>query len=112
MRWTVTRTDAATTAGDLLVFPVFQKDDEADLKPLQAATRGLAGGGPALTAAVRRSGFTGKAEALLEELRAQPGVELARADVQWVQRLNAVSRRISAMVLPQADGEMICRSQR
>ena len=30
------------------------------------------------------------AQTLLEELRARPGVELARADVQWVQRLNAV----------------------
>ena len=65
MRWTVTRTDAATTAGDLLVFPVFQKADQADLKPLQAATRGLDQGGAALVAAVRKSGFTGKAEDLL-----------------------------------------------
>ena len=44
MRWTVTRTGAADTAGDLLVFPVFQIDEEADLNPLKTATRGLEGG--------------------------------------------------------------------
>jgi leucyl aminopeptidase len=65
MRWTVTRTDAAATAGDLLVFPVFQKDDEADLKPLQATTRGIAGGGSALAATIRKGGYTAGAEALL-----------------------------------------------
>ena len=64
MRWTVSRTAVADTAGDLLVFPVFQKDDEADLKPLQTATRGLAGGGPALASTIRKGGFSGKAESL------------------------------------------------
>ena len=65
MRWTVTRTGIADTVGDLLVYPVFQKDKEADLKPLQANTRGLDGGGPALVALIRKGGFTGKVESLL-----------------------------------------------
>ncbi len=65
MRWTVTRTAAADTAGELLVFPVFQKDDAALLQPLQKATRGCEGGGAALAALVRKGGFTGKTESLL-----------------------------------------------
>ena len=65
MRWTVTRTGAADTAGDLLVFPVFQIDEEADLNPLKTATRGLEGGGTGLTSLVRQGGFTGKAESQL-----------------------------------------------
>jgi leucyl aminopeptidase len=65
MRWTVARTGLADTAGDLLVFPVFQKEDEADLKPLQSATRHLKGGGKGLIDLVRQAGFSGKAEALL-----------------------------------------------
>jgi len=65
MRWTVSRTGLADTAGDLLVFPVFQKDDEADLKPLQTETRSLQGGGPALAALIRKAGFSGQAESLL-----------------------------------------------
>ena len=65
MRWTVSRTGLADTAGDLLVFPVFKKDDEADLKPLQSQTRGLQGGGPALSALIRKAGFSGQAESLL-----------------------------------------------
>jgi leucyl aminopeptidase len=65
MRWTITRTGLADTAGDLLVFPVFKKDDEADLKPLQTGTRGLQGGGPALAALIRKAGFSGQAESLL-----------------------------------------------
>jgi leucyl aminopeptidase len=65
MRWTVARTGLAATAGDLLVFPVSQENDEADLKPLQSATRQLKGGGKGLIDLVRRAGFSGKAEDLL-----------------------------------------------
>ena len=65
MRWTVTRTNLADTAGDLLVFPVFNKDDKADLKPLQKETRGLQGGGAALAAVIRKSGFSGQSKSLL-----------------------------------------------
>jgi leucyl aminopeptidase len=60
MRWTVSSTAAIDTAADLLVFPVFQKNDEPDLKPLavllgkKSSKQTLAG-----------SGFTAKAEALL-----------------------------------------------
>ena len=64
MRWSVTRTALADTAGDLLVYPVFQKNDEADLKSLKADTRGLDGGGPGLMTLIRKSGFTGKSESL------------------------------------------------
>jgi len=64
MRWTVARTAADATPGDLLVFPVFQINDEADLKLLTAATGGVAGGGRALAAAIRKGGFVGEAESL------------------------------------------------
>ncbi|MEN8008529.1 MAG: leucyl aminopeptidase [Candidatus Krumholzibacteriota bacterium] len=64
MRWTVTRTALADTAGDLLVYPVFQKNDEADLKLLMKDTRGLDGGGPGLKKLILKSGFSGRAESL------------------------------------------------
>ena len=53
-------TTCADTAGDLLVFPVFQKDDEADLKPLLKATRGLAGRRAGPGRRHRKAGFTGQ----------------------------------------------------
>ena len=64
MRWTVTRSALADTAGDLLVYPVFQKNDEADLNPLKAATKGLDGGGAGLVNLIKKSGFSGGAESL------------------------------------------------
>ena len=65
MRWTVTRTGVADTMGDLLVYPVFQKNDEPDLKPLEKDTRGLEWGGSALASLIRKGGFTGKTESML-----------------------------------------------
>ncbi len=60
MRWSITKTQAADTAGDLLVFPVFQKDDKADLKPVATGTK------PAdLKKQVSTSGFDAKASSLL-----------------------------------------------
>ncbi|MFH2053782.1 MAG: leucyl aminopeptidase [bacterium] len=78
MRWTVTSTHPGTAPGDLLVYPVFRKDQAADLRPLLAdlgggkAKRG--GGRPDLKAVVARAGFTAKAESTLavhcEDLKA------------------------------------------
>ena len=65
MRWVVTRTGVADTAGDLLVYPVFQKDGEADFKHLRTDTRGLEGGGSGLASLVRKGGFTGRTESML-----------------------------------------------
>ena len=54
MRFRVSKTGPAAAAGDLLVFPVFQKDDKADLGPLrralglkgQALAKAVAGANP------------------------------------------------------------------
>ena len=61
MKWTVSSTKLVDTAADLLVYPVFQIEGEADFKPLLKAI----GGGKSLAAALDGSGFTAKAESLL-----------------------------------------------
>jgi len=60
LRWTITKTQAADTAGDLLVFPVFQKDEKADLKFVLAETKAAD-----LKKQVSTSGFDAKASSLL-----------------------------------------------
>ncbi len=61
MRFSVSSTAAAATAADLVVFPVFQKDDKADLRPVTRSLGRWAG----LERQVQRAAFTAKAEALL-----------------------------------------------
>jgi leucyl aminopeptidase len=56
MQWSVTSTPSAATPADLLVFPVFQKDDKPDVKGLPASD---------MKKAVASSGFTAKAESFL-----------------------------------------------
>ncbi len=72
MRWTISKTEAADTAGDLLVFPVFQKNEAADLKSVLASTKGgvlatAKGQTPAagLKKKVSGSGFVASASSLL-----------------------------------------------
>ncbi len=72
MRWTIAKTTPADTAADLLVFPVFQKDEKADLKEVLAGTKGSAGAtgkgagsAASLTKPVSTSGFTGSAKSIL-----------------------------------------------
>ncbi len=72
MRWSITKTRSAETAGDLLVFPVFQKDDKADLKIVLASTKGASRPVAVIPAKalnlkkqVATSGFDAKASALL-----------------------------------------------
>jgi len=40
MKWTVAKTSPGETAGDLLIFPVFQRQGKADLGPIIAVTGG------------------------------------------------------------------------
>jgi len=76
MRWTVTKTGLAETPGDLIVYPVFQKDDAADLGALLKAAGGPPsaakgkgksghGGGTGLKGIIESAGFTAKAETTL-----------------------------------------------
>ena len=72
MRWTISKTDSADTAGDLLVFPIFQVNDKADLKIVLAGTKGgIRPSAPGETPPagmqkkVSTSGFTAKASSLL-----------------------------------------------
>ncbi len=72
MRWTISKTETADTAGDLLVFPIFQKNEKADLKSLLKGTKGgirptAAGQTPAagLKKKVATSGFVAKASSML-----------------------------------------------
>ncbi len=72
MRWTIAKTPAADTVADLLVFPVFQKDEKADLKDVLAGTESGAGEGdqgatpPAdWDKKVESAGFTGAAKSSL-----------------------------------------------
>ena len=62
MRWTVAKTGPGETAGDLLVFPVFQAADKADLSPITELTGGH---GPGLGPIVGKSGFKGAEGSLL-----------------------------------------------
>ncbi len=62
MRWTVAKTGAAETAGDLLVFPVFQVKDKADLSPITSLTGGH---GPDLGPIIKSGGFKGAEGSLL-----------------------------------------------
>ncbi len=59
MRWSLSKTQASATAGDLLVFPVFQKNDKAELKTVLAAVKGD------LKKQVNSSGFDAKSSSLL-----------------------------------------------
>ncbi|MFT5316436.1 MAG: hypothetical protein ACI9UK_002282, partial [Candidatus Krumholzibacteriia bacterium] len=61
MRWTVAKTKAAETAGDLLVVPVFQKKDAADL----AHFAKLLPGGADLKTVAKSGGFKGSEGSLL-----------------------------------------------
>jgi leucyl aminopeptidase len=72
LRWSITKTSPADTAADLLVFPVFQKNEKADLKSVLAGTK--AGASPSskgkapsvdLKKIVSTSGFNAAAKALL-----------------------------------------------
>jgi leucyl aminopeptidase len=60
LRWSISKTQSADTAGDLLVFPVFQKDDKADLKKVVAETKSAD-----LKKQVTTSGFDAKASSVL-----------------------------------------------
>jgi len=60
LRWSITKTQAADTAGDLLIFPIFQNDDKANLKSVSTGIK------PAdLKKQVGTSGFDAKAFSLL-----------------------------------------------
>ena len=75
MRWTLTADTATKIPGDLLVVPVLQADDAADLdfvlslaRPSGSKNRGKrsgAGKHPDLRDIITRSGFAAKAESLL-----------------------------------------------
>ncbi len=62
MRWTVAKTGPGETAGDLLIFPVFQTKDKADLTPITALTGGQ---GPDLGPIIKSGGFKGADGSLL-----------------------------------------------
>jgi len=61
MQWSTGNTPIETTPGDLLVIPVFQKKDKADLK----AALTVLGGKQALRKTIEAAGFLGKAESTL-----------------------------------------------
>ena len=61
MRWTVTKGNVATTAGQLLVVPVLEGDKGADL----VGVRALAGDHGDMTGIIGRAGFSGAAGAML-----------------------------------------------
>lgn len=61
MRWTVAKTNLNETAADLLVLPVFQKNDVADLKTLAKSLSG----GRDLPAVAKSGGFKGEEASLL-----------------------------------------------
>ncbi len=63
MQLRVSQTGLAEATGDLVVFPVFQKKDAADLGPLLKAAGG--GGHGALKKIIASSGFTASAEKTL-----------------------------------------------
>jgi len=62
MRWTVAKTGPGETAGDLLIFPVFQSKDKADLSPITDLTGEH---GPDLGPIIKSGGFKGADGALL-----------------------------------------------
>lgn len=59
MRWSISKTQATDTVGDLLVFPVFQKNEKAELKAVVASLKGD------LKKQAATSGFDAKASGLL-----------------------------------------------
>jgi len=72
LRWTIAKTPTADTAADLLIFPVFRKDDKADLKEVLAGTKGgvrNVGKGVTPPAGLKKkvstAGFTGAAKSTL-----------------------------------------------
>lgn len=62
MQWTVAKTSPGETAGDLLIFPVFQTGNKADLRPITALTGGH---GPDLAPIIKSGGFKGAEGTLL-----------------------------------------------
>jgi len=62
MQWTIAKTGLGETAGDLLIFPVFQAGDAADLSPI---TGPQGGHGPDLGTIVQGAGFSAAEKELL-----------------------------------------------
>ncbi len=58
MRWTLSRTAANSVAGDLLVFPVFQTKEKADLQPLIEFAKGKRKPPISIEEKIKASGFT------------------------------------------------------
>ena len=73
MQWSVAVTLAHETVGDLIVLPVFQKNDKANLRKAFAPL----GGDGGLIKTIEAAGFTAKAEALLP-------VPVAGAKAPWM----------------------------
>lgn len=61
MNWTLKTTSCTETMADLVVFPVFQKNDKPDFKPLLKAL----GAGKDLVKTIDKGGFSGGSETLL-----------------------------------------------
>lgn len=61
MQWSTANTAIESTAGDLMVLPVFQVKKKADLKAILK----VLGGGKKLAQTIEAAGFAGKAEAVL-----------------------------------------------